>query len=129
MVSSLVSISVNIAAVVLLHKYIGVGGIALISGIATGVNCLINYIIMRRDGRLFSIRDGLDLLRSLLCAAAMGAGIWALKGFVLDGQSAIVVLAACAAAGTVGYLILALVTRSDEVRLFVDKILKKDKKA
>ena len=128
MISSIASITVNIVAVVTLHSYIGVGGIALISGIATGVNCLINYIVMRRDGRLFSLRDLLDLLRSLLCAAAMGAGVWALYKFVLGGRSVIVVLAVGVAAGAVVYALLAVVTRSDEVRLFRDKILKKEKK-
>lgn len=128
MISSLVSISVNIVAVVCLHQYFGVGGIALISGLATGVNCLINYIVMRRDGKLFSLRDIFDLLRSLLCAGAMGVCVWALKRFVLGDKSTVVVLGACFAGGVVVYALLAVVTRSDEVRLFVDKILKKEKK-
>ena len=126
MISSLVSIAVNITAVVTLHDKIGVGGIALISGIATGVSCLINYLVMRRDGRIFSIRDGVDLLRSLLCAAAMGAGVWWVSR-LLEGKSDIIVLAACGAAGVAIYAILAVVTRSDEVSLFISKILKKEK--
>ena len=125
MISSLASIAVNITAVVTLHSYIGVGGIALISGLATGVSCLINYIVMRRGGRLFSVRDGIDLLRSLLCAAAMGAAVWGVKS-ALEGKNSVVMLAACAAAGAAVYGVLATVTRSDEVSLFVNKILKKE---
>lgn len=124
MISSLVSIGVNITAVVTLHSVIGVGGIALISGIATGMNCLINYVVMRRDGRLFALRDWLDLLRSLLCAVVMGAAVFALYKLVAC-RSDLLVIALCGPAGAVCYAALAFVTRSDEVDLVMRKVLKK----
>lgn len=125
MISSLISIGVNIVAVVTLHSVIGVGGIALISGIATGVNCLINYLVMRREGKLFALRDWADLLRSLLCALLMGAAVYWLYN-LLAGKSDLLVIILCTAAGALCYALLAAVTRSDEVGLLMRKLIRKE---
>lgn len=124
MISSLVSIGVNITAVVTLHSVIGVGGIALISGIATAVNCLINYIVMRRDGRLFGFRDWIDLLRSLLCAGAMGAAVFGVYRLVQNTGN-LITIAVCALTGMLCYALLTALTRSDEVSLILRKVMKK----
>ena len=49
MISSIISMTLNVILVVSLSSVIGVGGIALISGIATVVNCTVNYLVMKKD--------------------------------------------------------------------------------
>ena len=124
MVSSLVSMTVNITVVVLFSSKLGVGGIALISGIATAINCTINYLVMRKGERLLSGRDWLDILKSLICAAVMGALVYLIQSR-FTGLSNIVCVAVCAAAGFAAYMILALILRSDEIRFFKTTLLKR----
>ena len=124
MVSSLVSMTVNITVVVLFSSKLGVGGIALISGIATAINCTINYLVMRKGERLLSGRDWLDILKSLICAAVMGALVYLIQA-MFTGLSNFVCVAVCAAAGFAAYMILALILRSDEIRFFKTTLLKR----
>lgn len=126
MITSLISMTVNVTAVIVLSPILGIGGIALLSGIATALNCTLNYLIMKKSRKLLSGRDWLDIFRSLLCAAVMGAAIFALMRLAPD-MSGIVTLIAGIAVGASVYFILALLLRSDEIRLLKNVILKKTK--
>lgn len=124
MVTSIVSMSVNVIAVIALSPVLGVGGIALISGIATAINCALNYIVMQRREKLLSGADWLDILRSLICAAAMGAAVYGIT-LLFPSLPNLALLAVCVIGGIAVYFILAFILRSDEVKMFVNNILKK----
>lgn len=124
MVTSLISMSVNVITVILLSPVLGVGGIALISGIATAVNCVLNYSVMRKREKLLSGRDWLDLFRSLVCAAVMGTAVYGITR-LFPSLPDLALLAVCVIGGVSVYFILAFILRSDEVKLFVNNILKK----
>jgi hypothetical protein len=62
----------------------------------------------------FSLRDGLDLLRSLLCALAMGAAVYGVLTRLTEA-GVLLRLLLPTAAGILVYLVLVILTRSDEI--------------
>ena len=122
MFTSIISMTVNIAIVVLFADKLGVAGIALASGIAVFLSAAINAAIAAKLGYLSLDRhDMTDLAKSLACAAVMGAAV-ALVRYLLSGASVIIVMASSIAAGVVMYALLALVLRSDEMAVILSAV-------
>ena len=124
MISSIISMTLNVILVVSLSSVIGVGGIALISGIATVVNCTVNYLVMKKSRAMLSGRDWFDILKSVVCAAIMGGAVILIYR-ASSSLSNVISVVICAAVGIIVYVLLAFLLRSDELKLFAEKILKK----
>lgn len=123
MISSLISMAVNVILVVSLSSVINVGLIALISGIATAVNCAVNYAVMRKSEKILSLGDWADVAKSLICAAVMGGGVLMISK-ALVSTSPLVMLALCTLSGMVIYAVMSLILRSDETMLIFKKFKK-----
>ena len=123
MVSSLISMTVNIVVITVLRPYLGVGGIALISGIATVVNLAINLVFAGKHRIcVFPWRDIFDMLKSVAAAAAM---IPYLLFITSRGWGSISTLAAGAGGGAVIFILVSLLFFSEEPRTVLKALHKK----
>ena len=79
MFSSLCAMAVNIVVVAVFGEYLGIGGIALVSGGATAVNVFINWCFAARSRLMrFRLSDGADIAKTLASAGLMiPAVLWA----------------------------------------------------
>lgn len=117
MITSIISMTVNIVIVTLLANTLGVGGIALASGIAVLVSCIINAAVATKFGYLALDRhDFTDIAKSVICAAVMGVGVYYVN-MLLNGHAAVLTIAASVAAGVVIYVLFVTALRSDEVKI------------
>ncbi len=123
MVSSIISMVINIALVSVFAERLGVGGIALSSGIAMILNFAVNCVVMwKKDGALFSLGDAVDFLRSILSAAVMGVIVFFLnKQFSAPLTSLLVSVPT----GVVAYFAVSAILRSEETTFLIKKLLKK----
>ena len=123
MISSIVSMMLNIALVSVFADSLGVGGIALASGIAMILNFIINSAVMwKKDGRLFEGRDVLDFIKSIVSAVIMGAAVYFVAGYF---ASPLLCLAVSVPAGMIVYFIATAILRSEETGFILGKLLKK----
>ncbi|MBP3379046.1 MAG: murein biosynthesis integral membrane protein MurJ [Clostridia bacterium] len=77
MLSSIISMTFNIAVVVIFGEYLGIGGIALVSVGATAVNMAINLIFAVNKKLITpTSRDARGIAKSLISAAVMGCAVW-----------------------------------------------------
>lgn len=123
MVSSLISMTFNIVLITVLRPYLGVGGIALVSGAATVVNITVNLIFAGRHKIcVFTRGDLFDMLKSLASAAVMVPFL----GFITSlGWGNIRTLIVGALGGAALYLITSLILFSEEPRLVLSALRKK----
>ena len=125
MISSIVSMVLNIALVSIFADSLGVGGIALASGIAMILNFAINAAVMwKKDGKLFEGRDIADFIKSIVSAAIMGGVIYFIAGYF---SSPIISLAVCVPVAVVVYFIATAMLRSEETGFIVAKLLRRSK--
>ena len=122
MISSLISMSANIAAVVLVQALLGesfgVGAIALISALATLCNMAVNLGFAYHKGLIsFVPKDWLDCAKSVLAALGMGAAVWFLASETA-GMGKLVSFALPVLGGIAVYTVLVTVLRSEEMRAF-----------
>ena len=77
MISSMISIGFNIAVIAVFGEKLGIGGIALVSACAAGVNMAVNWILAVRLKLISPDRsDAADLAKSLLSAVLMGIAVY-----------------------------------------------------
>lgn len=125
MISSVCAMVFNVAVIVLFGEYLGIGGIALVSGCATLVNFLINAVIVGKLGICkFVPKDFLDVFKSIISAAAMIPVIWLIKNNV---ESNLIELLASAVCGAIVYFAVSILLRSEEPKHIL-KIIKNKKK-
>ncbi len=121
MLSSLAAMAANIVFVILLSPF-GIGGIALASGLAVALQCLINVLFMKRRAQAKLPRaDLLDLLKSVTAAALMSAAVYYIRPH-LPGATVVNTLLAVLV-GAVLYAILALLLHSEEARFVIEKYI------
>lgn len=120
MISSICAMVANIALVMWLSDY-GVGGIALASGIAAGVQCALNVCFMlRRTGGAAMRPAALDLAKSVLAAAIMGGVLLLVLPHLPEGN---LLRCVCAVAiGAAVYALSAIVLRSEEADFLLQKL-------
>jgi len=120
MITSLAAMAANIGFVYLLAP-LGVGGIALASGLAVAVQCLMNVFLMgRRAGSLFTRKDALDLLKSVLAALLMGASLYFLYPLLPGGRILSTILAVMI--GAILYGTVSASLRSEETAFLLSKL-------
>ena len=125
MVSSLISMSFNIILVTFLADWLGVGGIALASSVATALNLAINLAAARHAGicRL-TLRDFLDILISLASAATMLVPIY----FIVNAaQSPLLKILLSVLAGAPVYFAASVLLRSEEGKFIVSAVFRRRK--
>lgn len=126
MVSSIASMVFNIVLVTVFGEKLGIGGIALVSAIATVVNLAINLIMAYYTKVCrFTWRDVFDIVTSVACAALMIPAIMGVSGLV-DGAIMKVALSVCAAVPV--YFVLSLILRSEEAKFIAAPVLRRLKK-
>jgi putative peptidoglycan lipid II flippase len=117
LLSSLVSMVINLALAVTLSRTLGAGGLALSNGIAVTVEVLIMLVIAHR--RMAGVEAGSTfntLFRTLLAAAAMGAAVVAFTN-LLPWLPPLFVAAGGGILGVTVYLIAGLLLGVQEIRL------------
>lgn len=128
MVSAIVSMVFNIGVIALFGEKLGVGGIALTSGIAVMLNMFINAFIAGKKAILIpTASDGLDLLKSVISAVIMGGAVYGVF-HATESTGRICSFAVSVLAGIVVYAIATLVLRSEEMIMLKNTILKKIRK-
>jgi putative peptidoglycan lipid II flippase len=115
MISSIISMCVNVGAVLILGDRLGVGGIALITSISSAVNMVTNLIFAYRC-RIITAHaaDYVDIAKSVAMALVMAASV----DFAYRQLSALPQIAAfgiAVLAGVIVYGALALILRSEAV--------------
>lgn len=125
MISSIVSMTVNIAVIELFGSRLGIGGIALTASFATAVNMAINLIFAYKKGILKKApRDFIDISKSVLSAAVMGASVWFITPHC-EGMPRLVAFALPVIAGCVVYTLCALILKSEGALALLGMIKKK----
>ena len=128
MLSSVVSMSVNIAVILLFGSRMGVGGIALTTAFATAVNMTLNLIAACRLGLLTpTSADCADAGKSVLSAAVMGIAVWLVRR-QLGEMGKLLSFALPVLAGVFVYAVLTALLRSEEMRALGKAIRKTGKK-
>ncbi len=123
MISSIVSMVLNIALVSVFADSLGVGGIALASGIAMMLNFGINSAVMwKKDGKLFEGRDVVDFGKSIVSAAVMGVAVHFAAGAFANPLA---VIAIGVLTGVVVYFIMTAILRSEETGFILARFIKK----
>ena len=123
MISSLISMGVNVAVVTVFGSSLGVGGIALVSALATALNLAINvFVAHRRDVCRFGWTDVFDFLKSLVSAGAMVPVILVISSHV---GSPIFKIVLCVAAAAPVYFIVSAVLRSEESKFVINAVKSK----
>ncbi len=122
MYTALIAMTANMGLVALLTP-LGIGGIALASGLATAVQCLLNAILMRRRaGTGLPGRDLFDLGKSVLAALLMGGVLIVILPYLPGGRIAVTLLSVFI--GAILYAGATLLFRSEEAR-FVVRLLRR----
>lgn len=128
MVTSVISMAANVLLAVVLSGTMGIGGIALASGLAAIINAILNYIFMvKKNGRLLSGGDALDLIKMLLATGIMAAAVWFLYG-ACAGMSRLWQVALPTLGGAAVYGAACLLLRITEVKTLTGMVLGRLKK-
>lgn len=125
MLSALCSMVFNVALLALLHDQLGVGGIALLSGLSALVNMAFNLIFACRKKLISPTRkDIFDIAKSIISAICMGVVVYAVYGAVAD-MGRIISFAISVAVGVVVYALLVTIMKSEEMRGIINVLCRK----
>lgn len=128
MYSAAIAMVVNILLVAVFGERLTTGGVALVTSAVAAVNMVLNLAFAIKTG-LVSTRknDILDIIKSVVCAMAMGAVIAVFTHFV-PLNSRIGALLLPTLVGVIAYAILAAVTKSSEMTMLIDFVKSKFKR-
>lgn len=127
MISSIISMCVNVGAVLILGDRLGVGGIALITSISSAVNMIINLIFAHRCGIITShAADYIDFAKSIVMALVMALAVHFTYS-MLGALPQIFAFAVSVLVGVAVYAVLALILRSESVWGFIRRTEKSKK--
>jgi integral membrane protein MviN len=129
MISALVSMTVNVAAVLIgsavFGERFGVGAIALLAALSTGVNMAVNLAFALRRGLIRPpASDWVDIAKSVAAAVLMGVAVWFVSPF-FAGYGRIAAAAGPILVGVLAYAVLTAVLHSEEIRALAGMIRKK----
>ncbi len=113
MISSLISMCFNVAAVLILGERLGVGGIALVTSISSAVNMAVNLTFAYKKKLItFAAHDLTDIVKSVAFALIMGAAVALVYG-ALSHLPLMIAFGAAVLAGVLVYGVLSVIFRSD----------------
>ena len=121
MITSVVSMVINVALAYILFNVMGVNGLALATAIGSIVNAILNAILLRRKYPDLTSNIGIgEILKSVAATAVMAAVVIALYNIFMlrfDGVLGSIILAAiCGGAGVIAYVLMLLVTGSKDIK-------------
>ena len=124
MISSVISMGFNVAVILLFGDRLGIGGIALVSALAAAVNMAVNGIFAVREGLVSPDRsDALDLAKSVLSAAVMGAAVYFTAQVpAVAGMGKLLSFVIPTVTGVIVYALCTTVLRSDEMKAILQKL-------
>ena len=127
MITAIVSMLVNFVLVGTLTKFFGIGGVALSSGIATAVNCVLNYFLLgKKIGHiLFGGTDLVDILKCVISSAVMALCVYFVHG-ALSGINVFINFGISVATGCIVYFVLCLLLRTDEMTFVIKSLVKRN---
>lgn len=127
MTSALFAMGFNLAVLFVFGERLGVGGIALVSGISTAVNLICNLWAAARRGVVrFTAADGRDLGKSVLSAVAMGGAVALTReGLLRLGFGQLISFGVPVLAGVLAYGILTAATGSEETKRLLSAVKEK----
>lgn len=119
---------VNILLVAAFGDRLTTGGVALVTSAVAAVNMVLNLVFAKKTGLVSAKKnDILDIIKSVVCAAAMGAVIVVFVHCMpLNGR--IIALLLPTLVGVTVYAILAALTKSSEMVLLSDFLKSKFKR-
>ncbi len=124
MFASIFACGVNFVLVIWLRDLLGIGGVALSSGIAVAIGCIFNYIaLLRSDKRLFGTKDLLNIVKMLVAAGLMSAAVYFVSLLV---EAAVLKLLLGVLTGVVVYALVCLVLKVEEAMFVMRKFFKRD---
>ena len=128
MYSAAIAMVVNILLVAVFGDRLTTGGVALVTSAVAALNMVLNLVLAIKTG-LVSARknDILDIIKSVVCAVAMGGVIAVFTHFV-PLNSRISALLLPTLVGVIAYAILAAVTKSSEMTMLIDFVKSKFKR-
>lgn len=113
MFASFVAMASNLVLVYFLSDALGIGGVALASGIAVAVGCIFNYVaLLRRDKVLFTRADATDLIKMAISSVIMAVSVYFVSANI-GGNIPKLILGV--ATGIVVYFAVCVLLRVDEV--------------
>lgn len=127
MISAALSMIFNVAVIAVFGSKLGIGGIALVSGLSSAVNMAANLIFAFRHGLITrNNSDVIDIIKSVLSAAVMAAAVSAVYR-VLSGAvgSVIIQFAASVLTGVAVYAFAAIILKSTEMTGIIKRFIKK----
>ena len=118
MYASFIAMAVNFILVFPLAKALGLGGIALASGLALIAGCAFNYIaLLKKEGALFTLSDVRELAKMILSALIMAVAVYfAASAF----DNMLLKLTVGVAVGVCVYFTLCFVLRLEELTSLVE---------
>lgn len=122
MYASICSMVSNFAILFVFKSSLSIGLIALASGIASAVGCVISYLAMLyQDKVLFTLRDGFAIFKMLVSAALMGACVYFVSGLA---GGVIPKLVIGVGTGALVYFALCILLRLDEAKYVIGALRK-----
>ncbi|MGN1346341.1 MAG: murein biosynthesis integral membrane protein MurJ [Eubacteriales bacterium] len=122
MIAALVSMTFNVGVILTLGDRLSVGGVALVTGLSSGVNMAVNLFFAYRTGMISRSRADLwDIAKTILSALVMGAAV----DFVHSRAAALPQLLAFALSVLVGvavYAVCVTLLRTEEMRGILKKL-------
>lgn len=121
MITSVVSMIINVALAYILFNVMQVNGLALATAIGSIVNAILNAILLRRKYPDLTSNIGIgEILKSVAATAVMAAVVIALYNIFMlrfDGVLGSIILAAiCGGAGIIAYVLMLLLTGSKDIK-------------
>ncbi len=128
MYSAAIAMVVNILLVAVFGERLTTGGVALVTSAVAAVNMVLNLAFAIKTGLVSTRKNDIwDIIKSVVCAMAMGAVIAVFTHFV-PLNSRIGALLLPTLVGVIAYAILAAVTKSSEMTMLIDFVKSKFKR-
>lgn len=122
MIASICSMVFNVLVIAVLGGWLSIGGIALITGLASAVNMLVNLIFAYRTGMISRVgSDAADIAKSVISAVVMGAAVRSVYS-LLSSLPLLLAFALSVIVGAVVYALCVLLLRSEELLGIVKKL-------
>ncbi|THE09320.1 murein biosynthesis integral membrane protein MurJ [Bacillus timonensis] len=128
MINAGIAVVINIVLNVILSRYMGIGGLALATSIATTTSALLLFISLRRKIGSYGLkRIIISLIKILFASAFMGALSWyinkALNSSIHEALSLIISLAF----GAILYLVIMFFMKVEDIEVLVARVKQKIK--
>ncbi len=129
MIAAMCAMAFNAALVFLLRDRLNVGGIALISGVATALSTAVNLAFAYREKLLtFHFGDVIDVIKSVISALVMGGAVYATTCLIHGKIATVWEFILSVLVGVTVYAAAVLLLKSEEITPILSLLRKKSQK-